>query len=110
MHEMPALLAWRSAARFRPLQDAEQQQPTLHVGSHQEIFFDVLSPTGSDALREVGMRQQIANLKGASFHRVHKKTRKFVNDLIGDASHSAGNRGLPLPQRFGYGQAKPLFQ
>src|ERR1700740_2569224 len=106
--KMLALRLPRYSARFCFLQNAEQQKPALHVGGHQKIFFDVLASAGADTSSEVRMRQEISNLKCASFHRVHQNTRELVNNLVRYASDRAGNSGLPLPQRLGDRQAKPF--
>jgi len=82
---------------FGIFENAKEQQPSLDVGRHQEILFHVLPSGDTDAAREFGMRQQVADLKCASLHGVHQKSGQFVDDLVRDAPNCAGDSGLALP-------------
>ena len=91
------------------LQGSEEEQPAFHVRGHQEIFFDVFAAICADSSGEFGMGEKIADLKGASFHRVNQNTGEFVDDLIGNAADGSGNGGFALPKRLGDGESETFL-
>src|SRR5579862_2762620 len=92
--EPPLLLCGLVASTPGLLEDSEQQQPALDVRGHQEIFFYVFPAAGANAARKFRMCEQISDLKCAAFDRVHQNACQFVNDLVGDSTHGAGDRRL----------------
>src|ERR1700716_3693187 len=91
----------RGAAQ--PQQNPEQQQPTPHVGGHQEILFDVLATVPSQLRGEFGMSEEIADLIRTSLDRMNQHAGQLVYDLVGNAADRAGDGGFPFPQSLGDG-------
>src|SRR4051812_4775468 len=92
------------------LHPSEEEQPAFYVRAHEEILFDVFAAICADSAGEFGVREKIADLKGASFHRVNQNTGEVVDDLIGNTANGAGNRGFALPKRLGDGESEAFLQ
>jgi hypothetical protein len=54
---------------------AERQQPAPHIRRHEEVFFDVFAACIPNALRILRIRQQVANLLGATLYGVNQHSR-----------------------------------
>ena len=56
------------------------------------------------------MREQVANLVGTAFHRLHQYAGQLMVHLSGNPAHGAGDHWFVLPQRLGHGEAESLTQ
>src|SRR5215470_7291594 len=91
-------------------QNLEQEQPAFEVDRDEKVFLGVLASVLTKLRCEFRMGEQITDLIGATFYRVHQHACELVNDLIWNAPYGAGHHRFLLPQTFGHSQPEAFFQ